>query len=130
MPPWMISLIEQVSAWPSVSSGDHQFGAIEFRVGSREIGHVHSFGVVDIPFTSSVRDALIASGRAERHHYLPNSGWTTVSIQKHGSANALLLLRLSYLRAQSKISDPTTAAAARRELDAFAIEAPVLRAAS
>ena len=69
-------LEEEVSAWPQVSVRPHRFGGKEFRFGSAEIGHVHVGGVVDIPFPRSIRDALLAEGLAEEHHWVPNSGWT------------------------------------------------------
>jgi hypothetical protein len=46
-----------------------------------------------------VRDELIAAGRAERHHVLPESGWVTVRI--HGAedvAGVVELLRMNYER--------------------------------
>jgi Family of unknown function (DUF5519) len=117
----MKSLVEQVSAWPGVSCHDHRFGGVEFRVGKREIGHAHSFGVVDIPFTVKIRDGLIRAGRAERHHWLPDSGWTTVRVKgndlvEHRLGNAAELLRFSHLRIQAKSADDSTSAAAVREL--------------
>jgi Family of unknown function (DUF5519) len=33
--------------------------------------------VSDLPFPVKVRDELIAAGKAERHHVLPNSGWVS-----------------------------------------------------
>jgi hypothetical protein len=116
MPAWMNTLVEQVSAWPSVCMRDHRFGGIEFRVGAREIGHLHAFGIVDIPFTVKIRDALVRSGNAERHHWLPDSGWTTIRVEKHGLDGALKLLRLSYLRIQAKSADIPAATRASLEL--------------
>lgn len=116
-PRWMTALVEQVSAWPDVSTSEHRFSGVEFRLGAREIGHAHAYGAIDIPFTVKIRDALIRSERAERHHWLPNSGWTTVRAE-HGIDNALKLLRLSYLRIQRKSHDPLAASQALRELEA------------
>ncbi len=125
---WMENLIAQVSAWPSVRAHEHRFGGLEFRVGGREIGHVHWFGIADIPFTVKIRDALIATGRAERHHWLPDSGWTTVRLGKHGKENALELLRLSYLRSRMKNADVVIAEQARMELERCGLEQGVLDA--
>jgi len=126
---WMKNLVENVSSWPGVTSHSHRFGGVEFRVGSREIGHVHNFGIVDIPFTVKIRQALIHAGRAEQHHWLPKSGWTTVQFKQHGAGNALALLRLSYLRIQTKSEDARTAGLAQSELESFPIEPDVLAAA-
>jgi hypothetical protein len=126
---WLKSMVEQVTAWPGVSSHEHRFGGVEFCLGTREIGHVHSFGIVDIPFTLKIRDALIHTGRAEQHHWVPDSGWTTVRVKERGAANALSLLRLSYFRIQLKGANPSELADASAELLASGLEHDVLDAA-
>jgi hypothetical protein len=92
-------LQEQVSVWPNISLHPHRFGGTEFRFGRAEVGHVHTGGIVDIPFPRSIRDALLAEGLAEEHHWVPNSGWVTFRIRgEQDVRHALWLLRLSYLR--------------------------------
>lgn len=125
----MKALIEAVSAWPGVSIHDHQFDGVEFRVSGREIGHIHWFGIVDIPFTVKVRDALIRAGRAERHQWLPDSGWTTVRVNEQWTENARELLWLSYLRVLSKNADRTIADKAKAELLLCGLEQEILVAA-
>jgi hypothetical protein len=93
------TLETEVSAWPDVSIHPHRFGGREFRFGNAEVGHVHTGGIVDIPFPRPVRDALLAEGLAEEHHWVPNSGWITFQIRsEEGLSHARWLLRLSYLR--------------------------------
>jgi hypothetical protein len=123
---WMATLVNQVSAWPDVSTHEHRFGGVEFRLAAREIGHVHNFGIVDIPFPIKIRDVLIQSGRAERHHWLPQSGWTTVRVSGDKIDNALSLLRFSYLRVRMKSSDQAVADAALLELRESGIGGDVL----
>jgi hypothetical protein len=98
----------EVSAWPSVSIHPHRFGGREFRFGNAEVGHVHTGGIVDIPLPRAIRDALLAEGLAEEHHWVPNSGWTTFRIRnEEGLSHALWLMRLSYLRyALKSAKDP------------------------
>ncbi len=92
-------LEDEISAWPQISVHPHRFGGREFRFGSAEVGHVHTGGIVDIPFPRSVRDALLADGLAEEHHWAPNSGWVTFGIRSDQDLkHALWLMRLSYLR--------------------------------
>ena len=102
------ALEQEVSSWPKVSVHPHRFGGREFRFGSAEIGHIHPGVVVDIPFPRSVRDALLAGGLAEEHHWVPNSGWITFRIRSEQDfKHALWLMRLSYLRYSLKTStDP------------------------
>ena len=87
----------EISTWSNVSVHPHRFGGREFLFGSAEIGHVHTGGIVDIPFPRSVRDALLAQGLAEEHHWVPNSGWITFQMRSEEDlSHALWLMRLSY----------------------------------
>lgn len=105
---YVMKLEEEVSAWANISVHSHRFGGREFRCANAEVGHVHSGGVVDIPFPRTVRDALLAEGLAEEHRWVPNSGWVTFRIRgAQDLKHALWLLRLSYLRyALKSASDP------------------------
>src|ERR1035438_6370555 len=51
-------LEDEISAWPSISVHPHRFGGKEFLFGSAEVGHIHTGGIVDIPFPRAVRYAL------------------------------------------------------------------------
>jgi hypothetical protein len=49
------------------------------------------------------RDELIAAGRAQPHHVLPDSGWLTVPIRTVADLrNAVEIFRPSYERAAAK----------------------------
>jgi Family of unknown function (DUF5519) len=101
-------LEDEILAWPHVSVHPHRFGGREFLFDEAEVGHVHTGGIVDIPFPRSVRDALLANGLAEEHHWVPNSGWITFNLRNEEDLkHALWLMRLSYLRyALKKAGDP------------------------
>ena len=93
----------QVSGWPDVSVHPHRFGGREFLRGNAEVGHVHVSGIVDIPFPRAIRDALLAEGLAEPHHWVPNSGWITFRVQiEDDLKHALWLMRLSYCGTRSR----------------------------
>ena len=59
-------------------------------------------------FPALIRDALLAEGLAEPHHWVPNSGWITFRVQiEDDLKHALWLMRLSYLRyALKTANDP------------------------
>lgn len=99
-PVGLAELIErEVLSWPGVNVGPHRFGGREYRVGHREIGHLHGQRVADLPFPRVIRDRLVADGRARPHHYLPATGW--VSYYLEGIADvpgAVALFRLNYDR--------------------------------
>lgn len=88
---------EAVSSWQGVESQPHRFGGVEFRIGKREIGHIHGDYLVDIPFPKSVRDEIIAAGQAEPHHILPDTGWVSFYIRQESDiGQAIALLQRSY----------------------------------
>ena len=87
----------EVISWPGVSVQPHRFGGVEYVIGRREIGHIHGDRLADIPFPKKVRDAIIAAGRAQPHHILPESGWISFYIrQELDVEQAIALLRDSY----------------------------------
>jgi hypothetical protein len=86
-----------VQQWSEVSAAPHRFGGVEYRLGRREIGHVHGDSLVDIPFPTSVRRELVAAGAAEPHHILPDSGWISFYLRTPADVtHAIDLLRRSY----------------------------------
>ena len=86
-----------VVSWPGVSAHPHRFGGTEFSIGKREIGHMHGDWLVDIPFPSKVRDELVASGRSQPHHILPDTGWVSFYVRQPADVEqAIELLRMSY----------------------------------
>jgi Family of unknown function (DUF5519) len=93
----------EVGSWPGVSSAPHRFGGVAFKLGRRELGHVHGDRFADLPFPRRVRDELVAAGRAEPHHVLPESGWVTARIREPADVEAVIeLFRMSYERATSR----------------------------
>jgi Luciferase len=93
-------LIEsEVLNWPNVEKLPHRFGGIEFRVNGHEIGHLHGNRQADLPFSVSMREELVAAGRASLHHILPQTGWVSYYIRGPESIPGLIqLFRLNYER--------------------------------
>jgi hypothetical protein len=81
---------QELLRWPGVTAGTHRFGGREFRVGKREIGHLHGDRVADLPFPRSVRDELVSRGEVSSHHHLPDSGWVSFYIRDETDVPALL----------------------------------------
>ena len=90
---------EEVSGWPGVEARPHRFGGVEFRVRGHEIGHLHRSRLVDLPFPVRVRKELVAEGRAQPHHLLPQTGWVSYYPSGAEDASAVVeLFRLNYER--------------------------------
>ena len=104
-------ITEAVRSWPDVEAVPHRFGGTEFRLGTREIGHVHGDRLVDVPFPKRVRDEVVAAGEAEAHHVLPESGWVSFHVRTSEDVEgAIALLRRSYDLAAEKAQKGRTSA--------------------
>ncbi len=85
----------------------HRFGGVEFRLGRREIGHIHGDSLVDIPFPKRVRDEIVAAREAEPHHILPSSGWISLYLRAEEDVDrAIRLLERSFLLAKAHRAAP------------------------
>ena len=88
---------QAVLSWQGVTARPHRFGGTEYRLGRRELGHVHGDALGDVPFPKGVRDEIVAAGLAEPHHVLPESGWVSFYLRKTGDVQrAVGLLQRSY----------------------------------
>ena len=98
-------ITKAVMSWAGVSTNPHRFGGVEYVIGKREIGHIHGDQLVDIPFPKKVRDEIVAEGRAQPHHILPETGWVSCTLQQEADVeNVITLLRQSYEIAQKQKS--------------------------
>lgn len=87
----------EVSGWPGVTTGPGRFGAVTYLYGTREIGHVHGNSHADLPFPTRLRNEIVAGGRAQPHHFLPESGWVTAPLYGEGAVErALELFQMNY----------------------------------
>lgn len=82
-----------------MESRPHRFAGIEFRVRGHEIGHLHGEHLADLPFPVRVRKELVAAGRAEEHHVMPQTGWTSYRVRGPEDVEGVLeLFRMTYER--------------------------------
>jgi hypothetical protein len=104
----LAQLEREVLGWPGVwkkrdESGPGGIGVTGYRLGRRQIGHVHDNGHADFRFPNEVRDELIQSGRAIAHPAFPDSR-TTASyriLTPEDVPKALALFRMSYERVRA-----------------------------
>ncbi|MBI3579192.1 MAG: DUF5519 family protein [Ignavibacteriales bacterium] len=90
-------IISAALTWEGVTTHPHRFGGTEFRLGKRELGHIHGNGLLDVPFPLNIRNELVAAGRVQPHHVLPKSGWVSFYIRETSDVEkGIELLRLSY----------------------------------
>jgi len=90
-------ILEVLLSWEGVEAHPHRFGGTEFRIGKRELGHIHGDTLLDIPFPKKVRDEIITAGQADPHHILPETGWVSFYLKEDGDIErAIDLLKRSY----------------------------------
>ena len=89
----------EVSSRPEVETRPRRFRGVEFRVRGHEIGRLDGDRVADLPFPVRMREELVAEGKAQPHHLLPQTGW--VSLYPRGledTSAAVKRFRLYYDR--------------------------------
>ena len=90
-------IVDTLLTWAGMETHPHRFGGTEFRIGKREVGHIHGDSLVDIPFPKKIRDEIVAAGEAEPHHILPETGWVSFYLREDGDVErAIALLKRSY----------------------------------
>ena len=88
-----------MSGWPGVTIEQRGSGFLEFRVGRREIGHLHGSRLADLPFPVRIREQLVAAGQAAPHYLHPETGWVSFYITGEQDLPAIIdLFRLNYDR--------------------------------
>lgn len=105
---------DAVMSWPGVTSVRHRFGGTEYTLwgpraeGMGGVGHVHGDRLADLPVPRRLHDELIAAGRAQPHHVLPETGWISVWIDGPEDAPAVIeLFRMQYDR-YAKTESPSS----------------------
>jgi hypothetical protein len=67
----------EVASWGGVSVSPHRYGGIEFRVGRRELGHLHGSRLADLPFPIAVERSLFRTAKLTLTH--PSAGgWVSL----------------------------------------------------
>jgi len=90
-------ITKAATSWAGVTAIPHRFGGVEYVIDKHEIGHIHGDHMVDIPFPKKVRDEIVAAGRAQPHHILPETGWVSFYLrQEEDVERAIALLKESF----------------------------------
>lgn len=94
-------ITEEVTSWPGVEAGLGRRGEFAFRVGRREIGHLHGDHAAHFSFPKEVWAELFEQGRIVEHPVFPGrQGPGARRIEDDADvADVIELLRLNYDRA-------------------------------
>jgi hypothetical protein len=102
-------ITEEVTSWPGVTAGPGRRGEFAFRVGSREIGHLHGDHAAHFFFPKQVWADLFGERRVVHHPVFPDKqGPATRRIEDEADVSDVIqLLRLNYDRVIARHGMPT-----------------------
>jgi luciferase-like monooxygenase len=105
-------ITDEVSSWPGVQAGAGRRGEFAFRVGRREIGHLHGDHAAHFSFPKQVWDNLFGQGRIVHHPVFPGKqGPAARGIEDEDDVrDVIALLRLNYDRVVARYGLPSAAA--------------------
>ena len=90
---------KEILNWPGVTYDTHRFGGFIYRLGKKEMGHIHGETLADLPFPMQIRDKLIETGRVSPHHILTHSGWVSKWVKDEVDAGEVIdLFKMQYER--------------------------------
>jgi hypothetical protein len=97
-------IIEEVTSWPGVEAGPGRRGELAFKLGRREIGHLHGDHAAHFSFPKRVWADLREQGRIVPHPVFPDSeGPAARRISNDDDVREVIeLLRLNYDRAVAR----------------------------
>jgi Family of unknown function (DUF5519) len=103
-----------VTSWPGVEAGQGRRGEFAFRVGKREIGHLHGEHSAHFFFPKETWAQLRAEGRIEHHPVFPDrEGPAARRIESEEDVRDVIeLMRLNYGTAVARASSSSASAAA------------------
>jgi hypothetical protein len=99
----------EVTSWPGVTAGDGDRGEFGFRVGRREIGHLHGDRVLHIGYPKDVWQELFDAGRIGYHPVFPGKpGFGSRALTTDADVeDAIALIRINYERAVTRHGVPS-----------------------
>ena len=106
-------ITDQVTSWPGATAGPGRRGEFAFKVGGREIGHLHGDSVAHFGFPKVLWAELFEQGRIDYHPVFPGRpGFGARRIVTEADVeDVVALMRLNYERVVARHGIPTEAAA-------------------
>ena len=104
-------ITEEVTSWPGVEAGPGDRGEFSFKLGRREIGHLHGDHALHIGLPKAVWNELYEQGRIDYHPVFPGKpGYASRRIETEADVeDVIALLRLNYDRGVERHGLPVEA---------------------
>lgn len=109
--PHLLDAIDDIEAeilkWDGTNVGMHKYGGLQFNYHQKEIGHIHSNGLLDIRFNRKIKQQLLLDGRVTDHHIFKKSGWISFYINTdEDRLYAQQLLQIAYTKMVDQPTPP------------------------
>jgi hypothetical protein len=97
-------ITEEVTSWPGVTAGPGRRGEFAFKVGGRELGHLHGDRSAHFGFPKAVWRELREQGRIEPHPVFPDKEGPAARriLDDADVRDVIALLRLNYDRTTTR----------------------------
>jgi hypothetical protein len=108
------TILEEVTSWPGVEADTEELGELSFKLGEREIGHLHGDSAAHFSFPRQLWAELMEEGRIVPHPVFPDAhqGPAARRIKDENDVRDVIqLLRLNYDRVVARQGLPPDAAA-------------------
>jgi hypothetical protein len=104
-------ITDEVTSWPGVSAGPGRRGEFAFRVGHREIGHLHGDHAAHFFFPKDIWAELFERGQVSHHPVFPDKrGPAARRIEDDADVRDVIeLMRLNYQRVVTRHGVPAAA---------------------
>ena len=104
------TITAEVTSWPGVEAGPGRRGEFAFKVGRREIGHLHGDHAAHFSFPKETWRELAEQGRITEHPVFPGKvGPASRRIEDDDDIrDVIALMRLNYDRAVARTEVATT----------------------
>ena len=107
------TITDEVTSWPGVQAGPGRRGEFAFKVGRREIGHLHGDRAAHFSFPKDVWAGLFERGRITYHPVFPGKpGMAARRIESGADVqDVIALMRVNYDRVVERHGAPEGTAA-------------------
>lgn len=108
------TIVEEVMSWPGITAEAEDRGELSFKLGRREIGHLHGNHAAHFSFPKQVWADLMEQGRIAPHPVFPDArqGPAARRIEDEADVRDVIeLLRLNYDRVVHRDGLPPAGAA-------------------
>jgi hypothetical protein len=104
-------ITEEVTSWPGVEAGPGRRGEFAFKLGPRQLGHLHGDRAAHLSFPKGVWQQLYDEGRVDYHPVFPGKpGHASRRIENDDDVrDVITMIRMNYDRVVDRFGLPTDA---------------------